>query len=157
GARDFITKPWENPRLLTIVRNQIDFGNSLRIQHRLKEETRVLRGGNSPALIARSVVMQPVLEVISRVGPTDANVLITGENGTGKGLVASLLHAVSLRAAQSFIPVNLGGLPEGVFESELFGHVRGAFTDASSDRTGRFELADGGTLFLDEIGHLPLA
>lgn len=157
GARDFITKPWENPRLLTIVRNQIDYGQSLRAQHRLKEETRVLRGENSPDLIANSAVMQPVLEVISRVGPTDANVLITGENGTGKGLVANLLHSVSPRAAQSFIPVNLGGLPEGVFESELFGHVRGAFTDARSDRAGRFELADGGTLFLDEIGHLPLA
>lgn len=157
GARDFITKPWENPRLLTIVRNQIAYGASLRAQHRLKEETRVLRGENNPSLIARSAAMQPVLEVIARVGPSDANVLVTGENGTGKGLVASLLHSVSPRAAQSFIPVNLGGLPEGVFESELFGHVRGAFTDARSDRAGRFELADGGTLFLDEIGHLPLA
>ena len=99
--------------------------------------------------------MRPVLDVIARVGPSDANVLITGENGTGKGLVAQTLHAVSARASKPFIAVNIGGLPEGVFESELFGHVRGAFTDAKSDRAGRFELADGGTLFLDEIGNIP--
>jgi DNA-binding NtrC family response regulator len=95
--------------------------------------------------------MRPVLDVIARVGPSDANVLITGENGTGKGMIAQALHAVSSRASQPFISVNMGGLPEGVFESELFGHVRGAFTDAKSDRAGRFELADGGTLFLDAI------
>jgi DNA-binding NtrC family response regulator len=98
-----------------------------------------------------------VLDVIARVGPSDANVLITGENGTGKGLVAQALHAVSVRAGKPFISVNMGGLPEGVFESELFGHVRGAFTDAKADRAGRFELADGGTLFLDEIGNIPLS
>ena len=99
--------------------------------------------------------MRPVLDIIARVGPSDANVLITGENGTGKGLIAQTLHAVSARSSRPFISVNIGGLPEGVFESELFGHVRGAFTDAKSDRAGRFELADGGTLFLDEIGNIP--
>jgi DNA-binding NtrC family response regulator len=101
--------------------------------------------------------MRPVLEVLARVGPSDANILITGENGTGKGVIAQALHAVSVRAAQPFISVNMGGLPEGVFESELFGHVRGAFTDAKSDRAGRFELADSGTLFMDEICNIPLS
>jgi len=155
GARDFLTKPWENPRLLAIVRNQVEYSRSLRACRRLEEETRVLRNGPIPGLIARSAAMQPVLDVIARVGPTDANVLITGENGTGKGLVARTLHNLSKRAERAFIPVNLGGLPAGIFESEIFGHVRGAFTDARSDRAGRLELAEGGTLFLDEIGHVP--
>ena len=157
GARDFITKPWDNPRLLAIVRNQIDLGSAVRAYRRLEQENQLLRGKGGPALIAQSAAMRPVLEVIARVGPSDANVLITGENGTGKGLVAQALHAVSARAGKPFISVNMGGLPEGVFESELFGHVRGAFTDAKADRAGRFELADGGTLFLDEIGNIPLS
>ncbi len=159
GARDFITKPWDNPRLLAIVRNQIDLGSAQRAYRRLEQENELLRGSSKagPALIAQSAAMRPVLDVIARVGPSDANVLITGENGTGKGLVAQALHAVSVRAGKPFISVNMGGLPEGVFESELFGHVRGAFTDAKADRAGRFELADGGTLFLDEIGNIPLS
>jgi DNA-binding NtrC family response regulator len=159
GARDFITKPWDNPRLLTIVRNQIELGSAVRAYRRLEQENQMLRGTGKagPALIAQSAAMRPVLEIIARVGPSDANVLITGENGTGKGLVAQALHAVSVRAAKPFISVNMGGLPEGVFESELFGHVRGAFTDAKADRAGRFELADGGSLFLDEIGNIPLS
>jgi DNA-binding NtrC family response regulator len=159
GARDFVTKPWDNPRLLAIVRNQIDLGSAQRAYRRLEQENELLRGSGKagPALIAQSAAMRPVLDVIARVGPSDANVLITGENGTGKGLVAQALHAVSHRAGKPFISVNMGGLPEGVFESELFGHVRGAFTDAKVDRAGRFELADGGTLFLDEIGNIPLS
>jgi len=157
GARDFITKPWDNPRLLAIVRNQIALGSAVRAYHRLEEENKLLRGKGGPTLIAQSAAMRPVLDVIARVGPADANVLITGENGTGKGVVAQALHAVSVRAAKPFISVNMGGLPEGVFESELFGHVRGAFTDAKSDRAGRFELADGGTLFMDEIGNIPMS
>ncbi len=157
GARDFVTKPWDNPRLLAIVRNQIDLGSAVRAYRRLEQENQLLRGKGGPALIAQSAAMRPVLEVIARVGPSDANILITGENGTGKGLVAQALHAVSARAPKPFISVNMGGLPEGVFESELFGHVRGAFTDAKADRAGRFELADGGTLFLDEIGNIPLS
>ena len=156
GARDFITKPWENPRLIAIVRNQIDLGNAVRAYHRLEQENQLLRGKGGPNLIAQSAAMRPVLEIVSRVGPSDANVLLTGENGSGKGVIAQALHAVSARAAQPFISVNMGGLPEGVFESELFGHVRGAFTDAKSDRAGRFELAHGGTLFMDEIGNIPL-
>ncbi|HWA86779.1 MAG TPA: sigma-54 dependent transcriptional regulator [Opitutus sp.] len=157
GARDFITKPWDNPRLLAIVKNQIELASAVRAYHRLEQENQILRGKSGPALIAQSAAMRPVLEVISRVGPSDANILITGENGTGKGVVAQALHAVSVRAAKPFISVNMGGLPEGVFESELFGHVRGAFTDAKSDRAGRFELADGGTLFMDEIGNIPMS
>jgi DNA-binding NtrC family response regulator len=159
GARDFITKPWDNPRLLAIVKNQVELGSAVRAYRRLEQENELLRGtGKSgPTLIAKSAAMRPVLDIIARVGPSDANVLITGENGTGKGLVAQALHAVSARAGKPFISVNMGGLPEGVFESELFGHVRGAFTDAKADRAGRFELADGGTLFLDEIGNIPLS
>ena len=156
GARDFVTKPWDNPRLIAIVRNQIDLGNAVRAYRRLEQENQLLRGKGGPNLIAQSAAMRPVLEIVSRVGPSDANVLLTGENGTGKGVIAQALHAVSARAAQPFISVNMGGLPEGVFESELFGHVRGAFTDAKSDRAGRFELAHGGTLFMDEIGNIPL-
>jgi DNA-binding NtrC family response regulator len=159
GARDFVTKPWDNPRLLAIVRNQIELGSAVRAYRRLQQENQLLRTGGKPGptLIAQSAAMRPVLDMIARVGPSDANVLITGENGTGKGLVAQALHAVSARAGKPIISVNMGGLPEGVFESELFGHVRGAFTDAKADRAGRFELADGGTLFLDEIGNIPLS
>jgi DNA-binding NtrC family response regulator len=157
GAKDFVTKPWENPRLVTIVKNQIELAGAVRAYQRLEQENQILRGKGGPTLIAESAAMRPVLEVIARVGPSDANILITGENGTGKGVVAQALHAVSPRAAKGFISVNMGGLPEGVFESELFGHVRGAFTDAKTDRAGRFELADGGTLFLDEIGNIPMS
>lgn len=157
GAKDFVTKPWDNARLLATVRTQLEYSATTRACLRLAEQNRALRsetlGGGE--LIARSAAMLPVLEVVARVGPSDANVLVTGENGTGKGLVARMLHQVSARSEQAFIPVNMGGLAEGVFESELFGHVKGAFTDAKSDRVGRFELADKGTLFLDEIGNIP--
>lgn len=157
GARDFVTKPWDNDRMLAIVRNQIDLGSAVRKYKRLEQENQLLRGKSGPTLIAESPAMRPVLDLIARVGPSDANILITGENGTGKGVVAAALHAVSGRSAKSLITVNMGGLPEGVFESELFGHVKGAFTDAKTDRAGRFELADGGTLFMDEIGNIPLS
>lgn len=155
GARDFIPKPWENERLMAIVRTQIELGGALRKGRRLEAANQLLRG-NAPNLIAESPRMRPVLELISRVAPSDANVLITGENGTGKGLVAQALHALSPRTSHSMITVNMGGLSEGVFESELFGHVKGAFTDAKVDRAGRFELADESTLFMDEIANIPL-
>ena len=154
GARDFIQKPWDNARLSAILSTQIELGRALRKGQRLEAENRVLRAERFPQLIAHSAAMRPVLDVISRVGPSDANVLITGENGTGKGLVAQTLHSVSLRASRPLVTVNTGGLAEGVFESELFGHVKGAFTDAKVDRVGRFEMADGGTLFLDEIANI---
>lgn len=156
GARDFIEKPWDNERLLAIVRNQVELRRALRSAQRLEAETRLLRAEGRPEMIAASPAMQPALQLITQVAPSDANVLITGENGTGKEVVAKTLHALSARSGRSMVTVNLGGLPEGIFESELFGHVRGAFTDAKADRVGRFELADGGTLFLDEIGNLSL-
>jgi DNA-binding NtrC family response regulator len=154
GARDFIEKPWENERLLTILRTQTELGRAIRRSTRLEAQTRALAEGGPP-LIADSPAMQPVLQIIGRVGPSNANVLITGENGTGKTLVAQALHAVSPRAPRPMVTINAGGVSEGVFESELFGHVKGAFTDAKQDRVGRFELADGSTLFLDEIANVP--
>lgn len=154
GARDFIEKPWDNNRLLAVLKTQIELGRALRRGQRLESENRSLRPAELPELIARSAAMAPVLQLIQRVGPSDASVLITGEHGTGKDLVARRIHAVSPRAAKPLVTVNVGGLSEGVFESELFGHVKGAFTDAKTDRVGRFELADGGTLFLDEVANL---
>ncbi len=157
GARDFIQKPWDNARLLAIIRTQIELSQALRKGQRLEAENSLLRGEGLPKVVAESPAMQNVLQVISRVGPSDANVLVLGENGTGKGVVARALHAVSSRASRPMVVVNSGGVSEGVFESELFGHVRGAFTDAKADRVGRFELGDQGTLFLDEIANVPLS
>ena len=154
GARDFIQKPWDNARVSAILKTQIELGRALRKGQRLEAENRALRAERFPQLVAQSAAMRPVLDVISRVGPSDANVLITGENGTGKGLVARTLHSVSLRSGRPLVTVNTGGLAEGIFESELFGHVKGAFTDAKTDRVGRFEMADSGTLFLDEIANI---
>jgi len=156
GARDFIEKPWENARLIAILRTQIELSRALREGQRLEAENRLLRAEGRPVMIAESPAMQPVLDLIARVGPSDANVLISGEHGTGKEVVARSLHAISERASRPMVTVNAGGLSEGVFESELFGHVKGAFTDARTDRVGRFELADGGTLFLDEIANVSL-
>src|SRR5256714_8030242 len=155
GARDFVPKPWDNERLLAIVRTQIELGSALRRGRKLEAENQLLRG-NMPNIIAESPSMRPVMEMISRVAPSDANILITGENGTGKGLVAQALHSLSPRSAKSMITVNMGGLSETLFESELFGHVKGAFTDAKTHRAGRFELADESTLFMDEIANSPL-
>jgi DNA-binding NtrC family response regulator len=154
GARDFIEKPWENHRLVSVLRNQLALGQAQRATQRLAEENRLLRGGTGNDLIAVSPAMQRVAEMIARMGDAQVNVLITGENGAGKGMVARALHAASVRGGKPLITVNLGGLAAGVFESELFGHVRGAFTGANEERIGRFELADGGTLFLDEIGNI---
>jgi len=157
GARDYIEKPWDNARLLRQLKTQIELGHAIRQSQRLESENRTLRRDGAPELVATSPAMQPVLRLMERVGPSDANALITGEHGTGKEVVARWLHAASSRAARPLVTVNLGGLAEGVFESELFGHMRGAFTDAKTDRVGRFELADAGTLFLDEIANLSLA
>ena len=157
GARDFIEKPWENTHLLAILRTQLELGQSLRTEQRLEAENRVLRGdGERPMLTTESPAMWPVIELINRVSRSDANVLITGENGTGKEIVSRTLHALSARAHRPLVAVNVGALSEGIFESELFGHVKGAFTDAKTDRVGRFELADGGTLLLDEIANVPI-
>src|SRR5688572_9999912 len=155
GARDYVEKPWDNQRLVSQLRTHVELGRALRESARLESENRLLRKEGVPELIAESRAMQPVLTLLERVGPSEANVLITGEHGTGKEIVARWLHAASPRAAKPLVVVNAGGLSEGVFESELFGHVKGAFTDAKTDRVGYFELADGGTLFLDEIGNMP--
>jgi DNA-binding NtrC family response regulator len=156
GARDFVQKPWDNARLRAIVRNQVELGRALRRSQRLENENSILRGDGATQIVAESPSMRRVLEVVQRVAPSDANVLVRGENGTGKGLIARALHASSRRAAKAIISVNIGGLSDSLFESELFGHVKGAFTDARQDRMGRFELADGGTLFLDEIANIGL-
>jgi len=156
GAKDFIQKPWDNARLITIIRTQLELSDALRREQRLEAENRLLRAEGRPTFIAESAAMRPVLELITRIGPSEANVLITGEHGTGKEVVAQTLHACSSRASRPMITVNTGGLSEGIFESELFGHIKGAFTDAKVDRVGRFELADGSTIFLDEISNVPL-
>jgi DNA-binding NtrC family response regulator len=156
GARDFMPKPWKNERLLTVLRTQVELGRLLRKDRQLEQEIINLKSKGSKSLIAQSRAMQPVLEAITKVGPSDANVLITGENGTGKGVVAQALHTASKRRDKNMVTVNTASVPESVFESELFGHVAGAFTDAKSDRLGRFKLADGGTLFLDEIAAIPV-
>ncbi len=156
GARDYVQKPWDNQRLLQTLRTQLELGAALREQRRLAQETSRLRARDLPELVARSAAMQSVLRLLERVAPSDAGVLITGEHGTGKEVVARWLHAASARAGRPFVPINAGGVGDGVFESELFGHVRGAFTDARSDRAGCLELAEGGSLFLDEIGNMPL-
>jgi DNA-binding NtrC family response regulator len=156
GARDFIQKPWENDRLLSLVRVHAELHQALRRARQLELENRLLRAEGMPEFIAGAPAMHPVLELIAQVGPSDANVLITGEHGTGKEIVAKLLHAASPRSRMPLVAVNAGGLPEGTFESEIFGHVKGAFTDARTDRVGRFELAGGGTLFLDEIANVSL-
>ncbi len=162
GARDFIQKPWDNARLLAVLRTQVELGEALRRGRRLEAENIALRDSVSessngiPQIVSQSPAMKAVLNLVERIGPADANVLITGENGTGKEVITRVLHSISSRRAKPLISLNAGALAEGVFESELFGHVRGAFTDAKSDRVGRFELADGGTLFLDEIGNVPL-
>ena len=155
GARDYIEKPWDNQRLVSLLRTHVELGRALRESARLESENQLLRKRGVPELIAESRAMQPVLTLLDRIGPSEANVLITGEHGTGKEIIARWLHAASPRAEKPLVIVNAGGISEGVFESELFGHVKGAFTDAKTDRVGYFELADGGTLFLDEIGNLP--
>jgi len=156
GARDFVEKPWENDRLLSLVRVHAELRQALRRTSQLELENSLLRAEGAPEFVASAPSMRPVLEMIAQIGPSDANVLITGEHGTGKEIVARLLHAASPRSRMALIAVNAGGLPEGTFESEIFGHVKGAFTDARTDRIGRFEMANGGTLFLDEIANVPL-
>ncbi len=157
GARDYVEKPWENRRLLATLRTQVDLGRALRHSRRLERDNLALQREGFPELIAESAAMGPVLQMLKQVGPSSANVLVLGEHGTGKEVVARWLHARSDQADRPMVTVNLGAVPDGLFESELFGHVKGAFTDAKTDRIGRFELADGGTLFLDELANLPLA
>lgn len=155
GAADFIEKPWNNARLLSVLRTQIALAQGARRQHRLEAENALLQDDADDDFVVDSPAMQRVMSLVARVAGSDANVLVLGENGTGKGVIARRLHALSPRSARPFVKVNMGGIAESVFESEMFGHVRGAYTDAKSERIGRFELADGGTLFLDEVGNVP--
>jgi DNA-binding NtrC family response regulator len=157
GARDFVEKPWDNARMATVVRNQVELGRALRRARRLEAENATLRASQEPeddSVIAAAPAMAELLAVAGRVADADAPALITGENGTGKSLLARWIHRRSARKDGPFVEVNAGAIPETLFESEMFGHVKGAFTDAHDTRAGRFELADGGTLFLDEIGNL---
>ncbi len=156
GARDFIQKPWDNARVLTVVRTQLELYAAQKRAQWLEAENRILRAEGAPEFIATAPAMRPVVELLARIGPSGANVLVTGEHGTGKEVVAQTLHRLSPRAHRQLVAVNTGALPEGTFESEIFGHVKGAFTDARTDRIGRFELANGSTLFLDEIANIPL-
>ncbi len=159
GATDFVLKPWDNDKLLVTLHAALRLKNSQdeNTQLKSKELGRNLAAARDlPNFIFKSQAMQDVYDTVQRVAETDANVLLLGENGTGKDLVAQALHAHSKRAQENFVKVDLGALTDSLFESELFGHVKGAFTDARDDRPGRFEAADGGTIFLDEIGNLPL-
>ncbi|HSR99399.1 MAG TPA: sigma 54-interacting transcriptional regulator, partial [Kofleriaceae bacterium] len=155
GARDYLQKPWDNARLLATLHGQLELRNALRTANRLDAEAARTRQAELPAIVARSRAMQQVMSLVERVAPSSASILITGEHGTGKEVLARVIHASSGRRDRAFVAVNAGGLSDGVLESELFGHVKGAFTDARTDRTGCFELADGGTLFLDEIANMP--
>jgi DNA-binding NtrC family response regulator len=155
GARDYLQKPWDNARLLATLRAQLELRNALRTVNRLDAEAARTRQAELPAIVARSRAMQQVMSLVERVAPSNASILITGEHGTGKEVLARVIHAASARRDKAFVAVNAGGISDGILESELFGHVKGAFTDARSDRTGCFELADGGTLFLDEIANMP--
>ena len=155
GARDYLQKPWDNARLLATLHAQLELRNALRTVNRLDAEAARTRQAELPAIVARSRAMQHVTSLVERVAPSNASILLTGEHGTGKEVLARVIHASSARRDRAFVAVNAGGLSDGVLESELFGHVKGAFTDARTDRTGCFELADGGTLFLDEIANMP--
>jgi DNA-binding NtrC family response regulator len=155
GARDYIEKPWDDEKLLAAIHTQLELRRALRRGRRLQEENTRLQWRDLPMFIAEAPAMKAVRETVERVAPSDASVLITGEHGTGKEVVASLLHRLSHRSSKPLVTMNAGGLSEGVAESELFGHVKGAFTDARTDRIGCFELADEGTLFLDEIANMP--
>ncbi len=160
GAVDFIQKPWDNERLLHILQVQTRLLDSQKNSLKLTAQNKLLKEELSATyngIIAESLIMQHVLLQLQKLAMSDMNILLTGENGTGKSLFAEHLHQYSLRKENPFISVNMGAISENVFESEMFGHVKGAFTDAKSNRIGRFELAEGGTLFLDEIGNIPLS
>lgn len=147
GAADFIVKPWDNGKLLDTLRSARDRHSSARPDGRKAPSAGQMVWGDSPA-------MQSLRTMVEKVAATDANILITGENGTGKEVLAREIHRLSLRGGAPLVPIDMGAVSESLFESELFGHVRGAFTDAKADKPGKFELAEGGTLFLDEIGNL---
>jgi DNA-binding NtrC family response regulator len=155
GANDFINKPWSNQRLLQVVATALDLRLN-KLNHHKKELNRQIldQKYQFSSIIGKDEKLLQILTTIGRIAPTDASVLILGESGTGKELIANAIHQNSPRKQQAMVKVNLGGIPGSLFESEMFGHVKGAFTDAKSDRIGRFEMADNGTIFLDEIGDM---
>jgi len=158
GANDFIEKPCDNNRLFTILNNLLALRDSQQRSQRLATENELLRSSAQPAQwVCHSDSMQQVMKVVNNVAATDINILITGENGTGKSQLANIIHQSSARKANSFITTNMGAINEAIFESELFGHVKGSFTDAKTNRIGRFELADQGSLFMDEIANIPMS
>lgn len=159
GATDFIEKPWDNNRLLAIIRTQITLRAAAKREQHLTAENTLLRQqlDGSKLIIAQSPAMQNLLSMANKVASSDIPLLITGENGTGKTLLAQHIHQQSARASKPLLSVNMGGIAENIFESEMFGHIKGAFTDAKTERIGRVELAEKGTLFLDEIGNTPLS
>ncbi len=158
GANDFIEKPCDNNRLNNILNNLLALRQSQLRTQRLESENALLRDESSTdGWVCKSKAMQSVMKIVENVAETDINILIRGENGTGKSQLAKLIHAQSARSKYSFIAVNMGAISEAIFESELFGHVKGSFTDAKSNRIGRFELADSGTLFMDEIANIPIS
>jgi len=156
GAADFIEKPWQNARVLNVLESRIALRRSRRSERRFGAAQALMMDEVDAGFVAESAPMRRLLDELARIADSDANVLLLGENGTGKTLLAHRLHQGSPRRERPFVRVDVGGLTPTLFEAELFGHVRGAYTDARQDRAGRFELADGGTLFLDEIGNLPL-
>jgi DNA-binding NtrC family response regulator len=160
GAADFIEKPWDNERLLTVLRSQIELKQQKAQSQLLAAQNQLLQQQITPrpgGIIAQSDRMQQLIAQLEKLAQSDMNVLLTGENGTGKSMLAEYLHQCSARRSHSFVAVNMGAISENLFESEMFGHVKGAFTDAKTHRVGRFELAQGGTLFLDEIANIPLS
>ena len=160
GANDFVQKPWKNERILSAIKTQLQLAQATKVQQRLTQQNKLLTSQAHPDrrtdIIAKSAVMQELLTTLDDLAQSDMSILLTGDNGTGKSMLASYVHSVSHRAQHSFVPVNMGAIPESLFESEMFGHVKGAFTDAKEDRIGRFEMAEQGTLFLDEIANIPL-
>lgn len=156
GAADFVVKPWENDKLITSLQGAYNLRNNRKEVQQLKDIKRELVTRQSNMYWGNSPVMRQLEETINKVAATDATILITGENGTGKEVLATEIHLRSPRSQEIMVPVDMGAITETLFESELFGHVKGAFTDAKADRAGKFEVAHKGTLFLDEIGNLPL-
>jgi len=161
GAKDFIQKPWNNERIISAIKTQIKLAKIDRKLQRLSQENKLLSSQSFPEskeqIIAQSPAMQQLMSTLGDLAKSDMSILLTGDNGTGKSMLAAYVHKFSTRAENSFVPVNMGAIPESLFESEMFGHVKGAFTDAKENRVGRFEMAEQGTLFLDELANIPIA
>jgi len=160
GAKDFIQKPWNNERMLSAINTQLKLASINKKCQRLNQENKLLRAQTLPesnGIIAQSPAMKTLLSSLEELAKSDMSILLTGDNGSGKSMLAAYVHQCSARAESSFVPVNMGAIPESLFESEMFGHMKGAFTDAKENRIGRFEMAEQGTLFLDELANIPMA